>query len=202
MGIFIEKLKSAKNDNDITNIIQHHQSNLQKGYYTNFLDSLENKNQLISNQLLIITIIIKDLFEPIIKKRDDKLDNYLLHNKFNTEEYIELYNLKFIPFNNQHEYIIENYIVNELFNLFPLFNSLTDLENKYIHLSLRVLLYKYSLTVYLGEYDEISVNDIYKLISKLSRFIDHNSQFNKSVLKFFELHKINSTPNIISITSI
>lgn len=92
--------------------------------------------------------------------------------------YQEAYFKHYSPFMNDHEYILENYLVNYVYmNLFPLGNS-EELFDEYMMMIIHYAMIKMHLIGMAGFYKEqFNEEHIVKLIQSFAKTIEHNSTY-------------------------
>lgn len=105
-----------------------------------------------------------------------------------SERYEEAYLNYYKPFMEEHEYILENYLVNYVFkDIFPL-GSKNDIFDDYVKLIVHYSLIKMILIGMSAYYKELNEEMIIKLIFSFSRAIEHSKGF---LNKMFNLLKEN-----------
>lgn len=103
--------------------------------------------------------------------------------------YPEVYEAYYKPFMGEHEYILENYLVNYVFkNMFP-FGSLPSLFDEYVMLVVHYSLIKLHLIGMSGHHKELTVDLVVKLIQSFAKTVEHNQLFLKGL---FDLLKKNN----------
>ncbi|MBD2863640.1 flagellin lysine-N-methylase [Paenibacillus oceani] len=94
------------------------------------------------------------------------------------ERYLDAYENYYNPFMKDHEYILENYLVNYVFkNMFPLSGS-KDMFEEYIRMVLHFALIKMNL-IGMARYhkEEFSIDHVIALIQSFSKTVEHNKLF-------------------------
>lgn len=101
--------------------------------------------------------------------------------------YRDAYKKNYKPFMNQHEYILENYLVNYVFtNLFPFDKkSVTD---SFAMLIINFSMIKLHLIGMAEHHGELNEELVVKLVQSYSKTIDHNSAYLKDVEKLMKDH--------------
>ncbi|MCH3023273.1 lysine-N-methylase, partial [Listeria monocytogenes] len=90
------------------------------------------------------------------------------------ERYADAYKKHYEPFMNEHEYMLENYLVNHVFkNLFP-FTGEKDLFDAYVMLVMHYSLIKMHLIGMAGFHRTLTVDLIVKLIQSFAKTVEHN----------------------------
>ena len=95
-----------------------------------------------------------------------------------TEKYKEAFEEYYKPFMSEHEYILENYLVNYVFkNLFP-FGNKTMFED-YVMLILHYSMIKLHLIGMAGFHKGLTTELVIKLIQSFSKSVEHNNVYLK-----------------------
>ena len=99
------------------------------------------------------------------------------------------------PFMAEHEYILENYLVNYVFkNLFPLSGEKHIFDN-YVMLIVHYAMIKLLLIGMAGFHKEnFSVDHVLKLIQSFAKTIEHNNAYLKNVSDLLKANKFNTMP--------
>ncbi len=104
------------------------------------------------------------------------------------ETYPEIYQTFYKPFMDEHEYILENYLVNYVYkNLFP-FSGFPALFDNYVILVIYYAIIKLHLIGMSGFYKGLNTDLAIKLIQSFSKTVEHNKLFVKGL---FDLLKKN-----------
>jgi lysine-N-methylase len=105
--------------------------------------------------------------------------NYLKNDKIEniTERYRDAHDHYYKPFMDEHEYILENYVVNYIFKeLFPVSNKL-DAFQSYVKLILNYSYIKMLLIGVAGHHKKLDEDMIVRVIYSFSRAVEHNTEF-------------------------
>jgi lysine-N-methylase len=96
--------------------------------------------------------------------------------------YDEAYKKYYEPFMKEHEYILENYLVNYVFkNLFP-FTGNKELFNNYVTMIVHYAMIKMHLIGMAGfRKEDLGINHVAKLIQSFAKTVEHNSLFVKQI---------------------
>ena len=99
------------------------------------------------------------------------------------------------PFIAEHEYLLENYLVNYVFkNLFPLSGEKHIFDN-YVMLIVHYAMIKLLLIGMAGFHKEnFSVDHVLKLIQSFAKTIEHNNAYLKNVSDLLKANKFNTMP--------
>ncbi|MGD8190279.1 flagellin lysine-N-methylase [Brevibacillus ginsengisoli] len=88
--------------------------------------------------------------------------------------YQDAYKNYYSPFIKEHEYILENYVVNYVFkDLFPV-SFINDVFGDYIVLVINYSLIKLHLIGMAGYHKQLTTDSVIQLIQSLSRLLEHN----------------------------
>lgn len=111
------------------------------------------------------------------------------------ERYKMNFDMYYAPFMNQHEYILENYLVNYTFqNLFPL-SELDTLFDNYVLLVLHYSLIKMLLIGSAGFSKEMfGIDQIVEVIQVYSQEIEHSPVFIQHLMKMIKDNSMNTLP--------
>lgn len=105
--------------------------------------------------------------------------------------YNEAYKDYYLPFMNQHEYILENYLVNYVFNtVFP-FSIYPSVYDEYIMLTIHYALIKFHLIGMARYHKGLTEELVVKLIQSFAKNFEHNKPILKTLLTL--LQKVHRT---------
>lgn len=192
LGLFVEKLNKCVNENkinEIPDIIQSYNNMIGKGTFKGTLDSIPAdctvQLQLIKDIIDIrmnrgvLNKIYLECYEEFLKginyteevTKEEITNNY----KKAFEEYYK-------PYMNNHEYILENYLVNYVFaKLFPFVDG--AIFDAYMMLILHYAIIKVHLIGMAGYNKGLNEDIVIKLISTFTKVVDHNNVFLKDIAK-------------------
>lgn len=101
-----------------------------------------------------------------------------------TENYKKAYSDYYEPFMKEHEYILENYLVNYVFKkLFP-FSGYNSVFESYMMLAIHYSLIKMHLIGMAAFYKGLTLELVIKLIQSLAKTIEHNQAYLDDIAKF------------------
>ena len=104
-----------------------------------------------------------------------------------TEHYKQAFEEFYEPFMTEHEYMLENYLVNHVFkNLFPLGQK--TLFDDYVMLVIHYSMIKLHLIGMAGFHKGLTTELVIKLIQSFAKTVEHNNAYLK---KMFDLLKAN-----------
>lgn len=203
LGIFYQKLQNLLDQGDVEII----PSTIAQ--YTNWIDNhqLEELLQGIPTQLMLQMELCKKLIDYRYSQGIDNqryiecLAEMLLGIKYTGEETIEevtehynfAFNEYYKPFIKEHEYILENYLVNYVFkNLYPLANK-APFED-YVMLVIYYAMIKLHLIGMAGFHKGLSKELVIKLIQSFSKTVEHNTTYLKNIFDFLKVNEFTTMP--------
>ena len=189
LGCFIEQLEEVEIKNIIKFIENYNVELVAKSYLDDDLSLLlgnSNMNHIIQidlfRKMLKILRVDKDVESLRFKEYTNKmLDGYNFGEKENLQGKSEFYIKAFEEYNakyfDKYNYILENYLVNFIYNnLFP-FNEVMSFFDSYMMLIIRVSFIRFYLVgLYLNSKDE-SYERIVDFIQVFSKTIEHHKSY-------------------------
>lgn len=129
--------------------------------------------QINANTMVYVNCVVEFL-NGIKYMKEDKVENI-------AERYKEAFDSYYKPFMDEHEYILENYLVNYIFKeLFPI-SSQGDVFQDYVKLIINYSYIKTLLIGMAGFNKKLDENIIVRLIYSFSRAVEHNKVFLKKM---------------------
>ncbi len=192
LGLFMEKLSKCVDENkvsDIPDIIQSYNKMIEEGTFKGILDS-------IPADCTVQFQLIKDIIDirvnrGVFNKRymecyEQFLKGINYSEKTSKEEIINNYQKTFKeyykPYMDNHEYILENYLVNYVFaRLFPFTDG--SIFDAYVMLVLHYAIIKVHLIGMAGHNKGLNEEIVIRLISTFTKVVDHNTVFLNSISK-------------------
>lgn len=143
----------------------------------------------VAEELLKYRINLKDTSKLYIECAQEAIKGLQLDELHTLEEreniYNECYEKYYKPFMDEHEYILENYIVDYVFSkTFPMDER--TLTSSYMMLIIHFMLIKLYLIGMAGYHKGLSEEHVIKLITSMSRMVSHNNVYLKTVRKVME----------------
>lgn len=191
LGYFVEELEEeVENNNDIIKFIESYDVNLFAKAYSddnfNLLLGNSNMNYIIQidlfRKMLKILRVDKDVESFRFKECTSKmLNGYGFCEEENIQDKSEFYIKAFENYNekyfNKYSYILENYLVNFIYNnMFP-FNEVMSFFDSYMMLIIRFSFIRFYLVgLYLYNKEERDKN-IVELIQVFSKTIEHHKSY-------------------------
>ncbi|GAA0746503.1 flagellin lysine-N-methylase [Clostridium oceanicum] len=196
LGLFFDKVGKSKLSDSI-NIIANYNSNIEKGLYKGELSKIPSNMQIQSiitnaltkkrvsmgtNNKKYMDLLIKSM-EGIGYGKKEEIEN-------NLKCYEKAYNYYTENFEEKYEYILENYLVNDVFKeIFPL-------KRKNLFENYEILIVKYAIIrmhlIGLASFykDEFTEEKVVSLIQSFSRVIEHNDLFIQKVYSILKENNI------------
>lgn len=110
-----------------------------------------------------------------------------------TEHYKKAFEDYYEPFMMEHEYILENYVVNYIFkNLFPLEHK--TLFDDYIMLVIHYSMIKLHLIGMAGFHKGLTTDLMIKLIQSFAKTVEHNNAYLKRMLNLLKTNEFTTMP--------
>ena len=188
LGLFCKKLQELVENgpvDDIPGLIVHYRDLIEEGVsLKKGLGSIESKHSI--QMELLKEIADKRYSNGITSRRYLKcLSEFLNGIRYTREStveeigkrYNEAYREHYEPFMGEHEYIMENYLVNHVYkNLFP-FNDEKSLFDSYMMMVLHFALIKMHL-IGMGAYHKgLTLELVIELIQSLAKTVEHNQRY-------------------------
>ncbi|GGD92199.1 flagellin lysine-N-methylase [Paenibacillus nasutitermitis] len=105
-----------------------------------------------------------------------------------TERYKIAFDDYYEPFMKEHEYILENYLVNHVFkNLFPLGQK--TIFDDYVMMIVHYSMIKLHLIGMSGYHKGLSTELVIKLIQSFAKIVEHNKEFLRKVFKLLNVNE-------------
>jgi lysine-N-methylase len=203
LGMFYQKLEEYLQKEwheQIPQLISAYESNLDEGRLKESLDKLPT--QYTYQLKLIKEIIDKRFLHSINNKRylecfSETLQGIQYSDESMTEDisdyYQKAYEEYYLPFIKEHEYILENYMVNYVYkNLFPVTRG-NNVFEEFVLLIVHYSMIKMHLIGMAGFWkDEFNLGHVIKLIQSYAKTIEHNPLFLQSVVELLNQNGINT----------
>lgn len=205
LGLFTQKVQEVIDNNKMNNIpevIELYSSHIEKGILKRILKEIPTES-FIQMKLLkeiadikilsgINNIRYKECFSEFLDGINYEGIDKIEEIEEIEERYTSAYENYYSPFINQHNYILENYLVNYVFkNTFPLTNS-KSMFNAYMMLVLHYSLIKMHL-VGISAYNKgLTVELVVKLIQSFAKTVEHSSTYLKNIENLMESNGFNT----------
>ncbi|HEY0828349.1 MAG TPA: flagellin lysine-N-methylase [Bacilli bacterium] len=202
LGMFYQKADdciSASNMEEIPRLIASYRSMIEGG---SIQKSLENIPVSVAIQMQLVKELIDErLLQGAISHRYlDCLKEVLLGIKYTgeaaveetSEHYREAYHAYYQPFMREHEYILENYLVNYVFKtLFPLGGK--SVVDEYVMLVMHYAMIKLHLIGMAGFHKgDFGVDHVIKLIQSFAKTIEHNALYLRGAIELLKKNNYTS----------
>lgn len=197
LGLFCKAINETCEKNEVDSIpkvIENYTEMIMQGI---FKDSLKD----ITSQNTIQMEILKELAEEKIfigvsnQRYVDCFSDFLLGIKYNgnisldelANNYNKAYNDYYSKLMLKYEYILENFLVNQIFlRVFP-FSKGFNIYDNYVLLTIEYSLIKMHLIGMSGFYKEtFNVDLVIKLIQSFSKVVDHSDDYLKHIMKLMK----------------
>ncbi|MCT4585542.1 MAG: flagellin lysine-N-methylase [Peptostreptococcaceae bacterium] len=203
LGISLAGLSNLMNNKD------HNQIEQKLKGYKYMIDNMEFKKDFRNMDLRkdMQLKVLKELSELRVNnaykmkynkyfKKSLEILNYGQSDEENLNNYIDAYENYYKKFMEDKSYILENYIVNNMFNTkFPYsIQNKTNLFRNFIALMIKYFIIKFNL-ISLSKYykEEFDEEKIVKIIQGISKYVDHADGFIEDVINLLEKYNL-STP--------
>lgn len=188
LGFFYEKVEEyikERKSKEIPNLIAKYTSMIDNGVFDGMLDNIPTQTTL---QMKILKELIDErVYRGVSSKRYVECLNECLHGigyikgvdmKNSGNSYKDNYEKYYYPYMSKKEYILENYLVNYVFeNLSPFNGKRTVFEN-YVIMIIHYSLIKLNLIGMIGYHKEKFCDEhIIKLIQSFAKTVEHNDEF-------------------------
>lgn len=209
MGLFIEKVQQAleqKEYNQIPALISLYKDKMNDSAYISSFSRIQVNHEL---QLKLIVEIIgkrnsvggeiprymecyREMLEGLkIQGESMKLEELVASYEYNHQKY-------YAPFMIEHGYILENYMVNYVYEtLFP--NVRGNVFTQYARMSMLYSLLRIHLVGVSGFYQGLSSEIMIKVIQSFTRVFEHNTSFMNMISELFRQNNLESLPHIVTL---
>lgn len=110
------------------------------------------------------------------------------------QAYPDVYQTYYKPFMDEHEYILENYLVNYVYkNTFP-FGGFPSIFDEYVMLVVNYSLIKLHLIGMSGHHKGLTEDLVIKLIQSFSKTVEHNQLFLKGLFDLLKKNNFTTMP--------
>jgi lysine-N-methylase len=203
LGIFYQKLEECVQNEwheQIPQLISTYESHLEEGTLKRSLENLPTKHTF---QLKLIKEIIDTRQLRSIKSQRylDCFSETLQGIKYTDESLLEdisdhyqrAYDDYYLPFMKEHEYILENYMVNYVYkNLFPVARR-NNIFEEYIMLIVHYSMIKMHLIGMAGYWkNEFTLEHVIKLIQSYAKTTEHSPLYLQAIIELLKKNDINT----------
>ncbi|MOA00534.1 hypothetical protein D3C78_1199040 [compost metagenome] len=116
------------------------------------------------------------------------------------EHYVINYNQYYEPYMRDHSYVLENYLVNHVFeSLFP--GSGDRIFSDYSLMVVLYLMIRIHLIGISGHYKQLNDDIIVKVVQSLIRVTEHSPDYLRSIRQFFKENEFDSLAHVVAILS-
>lgn len=197
LGLFCRAVHEASEKNEvdtIPEIIEHYTGMIIEGVFKDTLKDTPSQNT-------IQMAILKELAEEKIligaysKRYLECFSEFLQGIKYNgdmslnglAENYNKAYEDYYSKFMSKYDYILENFLVNQIFTrLFPFVEN-NNIYDSYVFLNIEYSLIKMHLIGMSGFYKEsFNIDKVMKLIQSFCKVIDHSNSYLNHIMKLMK----------------
>lgn len=202
LGLFYRKLQDYINNKKmelVPDLVE---------YYSDFMDQNDKVESFafLQTNLTVQVKLLEKLVEKKIhmgissKRYIECFENFLNGLQYTNEstikdiieKYNNAYNDYYEPFMKEHEYILENYLVNYVFkNLFP-FNGYNSVFDSYMMLVIHYSLIKMHLIGMSAFHKGLTIELVIKLIQSFSKTIEHNQAYLNDIAEIMRENDYNT----------
>ncbi|HMM19530.1 MAG TPA: flagellin lysine-N-methylase [Selenomonadales bacterium] len=195
LGFFMNAIENIDNPEEIPSVIEKYDNRVAGGAFQGALDEIPAQDDVQLGLLLQLfqyrfTTAVTPKFLECSKKFTEVIaPEEELKDEVVAQRFKEAFEHYYIPFMNDHEYILENYLVHQVFK------SKLQLFSDYVLLVLNYAIVKLLLVGIAGYYKEtFSTDHAIELIYSFSRNIEHNVQYLDEIYRMFEENELNTLP--------
>ncbi|TVX89441.1 flagellin lysine-N-methylase [Paenibacillus agilis] len=209
LGLFIDRIQKeidAGNTVDIETIVADYRNKMSDVGYINAIQNIAVNTDV---QVGIIMEILQFRHkQSATSKRYDQVFNEMKIGygveQIDTpssklfETYKQNFMVYYAPYMNRHEYVLENYIVNTIFSkAFP--SDLSIIFKEYTAIMIYYALMKIHLVGVAGCHNGLDHDIVLRTIQSISKTMEHNAHFARSVIDLLENNKFNSLAHIATL---
>lgn len=202
LGIFCDRLQDAvkkEKANEIPDLIATHTNMLEDGSFKTVINGIPAQNTI--QMELLKEIADKRYFSGVNNKRYLECFSEFLCGIQYTEDrtveeigriYHESWQNHYKPYMQEHEYILENYLVNYVFkNLFP-FTAEKSVFDSYMMLVIHYSLIKMHLIGIAGYQKGLTDEAVIKLIQSFAKTVEHNQLYLNEIADLMKQNGFNT----------
>jgi lysine-N-methylase len=197
LGLFcksIEKICKKNEVDSIPKVIENYTEMIVQGIFKDDLKDIPSQNTI---QMEILKELAEEkIFIGVSNQRYlDCFSDFLVGIKYNgnislnelSSNYYKAYNDYYSKLMSKYEYILENFLVNQIFlRVFP-FKKGFNIYDNYVLLTIEYSLIKMHLIGMSGLYKEtFNIDLVIKLIQSFSKVVDHSDDYLKYILKLMK----------------
>lgn len=212
LGLFIQKLDQLLAQGQIENIPALIQEYICKMEHPDIQSSFDTISGDVKMQMNIIMHLISHRAnlgissERYVSCFNDMLSGFGGNSENNIEityleeQYLNNYRQYYEPFMRDHSYMLENYLVNHVFeNLFP--KSGNQLFWDYTLMVVVYLMIRIHLVGISGHYKQLNDDIVVKVVQSFNRVTMHSSEYLDSIREFFRKNEFDSLAHVVAILS-
>lgn len=210
LGVFYNVIQECVNQQQLSEIpeyIKEYTIGVEQGAFDQVLNDIPSNEQIQLTLLAQLLSIKRNnsgyqkrfieqylaFYKGVCPAADEDIttDAILMQYRSNFHQY-------YAPFMEQHEYILENYLVNYVFkNLFP-YDKDNDLFGSFMMLIIHYSLLRILLIGIAGYHkDHFSTDHVVRLISSFAKTVEHNNTFLKEVMEYTKSNGYHNLSNMM-----
>lgn len=199
LGLFMQRLESSSNGT-VDGLITGFRRLLDDGSIKGLVADIPSQTTIqlkmareLLNQRFRLTVVSKSYVECVIEFLQGIECTEESTDEEVGERYWRAYSEHYAPFMSQHEYILENYLVNYVFkNLFPL--GPRGYFGEYIMLVLHYALLKMHLIGMAGYHKGLTKELVIRLIYSFSRVVEHSPPYLQGIYELLQESNLATMP--------
>lgn len=195
LGFFLKAIEDVASSEEIPSVIERYDNRVAGVAFQGMLDEIPARDDIqlgLLVQLLqyrftaAVTPKFLECFQKFAEVIAPEKD---LKDEVVAQRFTEAFGHYYVPFMADHEYILENYLVHQVFK------SKLQLFSDYVLLVLNYAIVKLLLVGIAGYYKEtFSTDHVIELIYSFSRDIEHNAFYLDEIYRMFEDNEFNTLP--------
>ncbi|MFD3447642.1 flagellin lysine-N-methylase [Microbacteriaceae bacterium 4G12] len=204
LGLAMQRIQEKINGKEYEYIPEILQSYLMEMKEEEFRQHIRNIPQDTTGKMKLYTDVLTQRLQKVIRKHYLILSSQIsqgLTGKDDVtieeicERYDEIQGTIYKPYMQEHSYILENYLVNYVFqNLFPLLEK--TWLNSYFGMATNYLLLKTQIVGLAGYYGELNEKIVIDLFYSFSRSFEHDTQLKKVMSAFLKHNEYDNLSNL------
>lgn len=193
-GLLYNELEEVKKDDiqSIPNVLGEYLNVLETGALKGQFDSITARKDLqlkLGRELILLRLKTAISSERYLECSRDMMEGLKLDSSMSDSElenvYIDAYDHHYAPFMAEHDYMLENYLVNYVFkNCMPV-DQVSPFES-YTRLILHYALIKLHLIGIAAKYEGLTDDLVVKLVQSMSKTFEHNSEYFEKIMKLMK----------------
>jgi lysine-N-methylase len=195
LGLLYNELQDCVNNNqinEIPNILGQYITNVENKTFQGTFDNISNRLDIqlrLCRELVVLRLKDGITSTRYLECSREMLSGLHIERDATNEEILENYQSSYVkyyaPFMSQHEYMLENYLVNYVFKTcLPLDSE--SLFESYTRMILHYSLIKIHLIGMANYHQSLTTDLVIKLVQSLSKTFEHNKLYFEKILKLIK----------------